>query len=166
MPQQTNAPRRDLSTAQMQDQVVGMVREGKTFRDIAAELDISKTHAHRLFHAGVNRIPAENVQAYRERQLADIELARAAVMEVLGGTNYVIQNGRIVKPILGRDEETGELQFGDPIDDPAPVLAAVDRLVKLGEREAAILGSDAEKKLNMTGSVKYEVVGLSVEDLA
>jgi hypothetical protein len=129
MPQQTNAPRRDLSTADLQAKVVGLVREGKTFRDIATQLDISKTYAHRLFHGGVNRIPAENVQAYRERQLADIELARAAVMEILGGENYVVQNGRIVKPILGRNEDTGELEFGDPLDDPAPVLAAVDRLV-------------------------------------
>jgi hypothetical protein len=165
MPQQTNAPRRELSTAEKQSSVVGMVREGKTFRDIAVELGISKTYAHRLFHAGVDRIPAENVQAYRERQLADIELARAVVMGILGTDQFVVQNGRIVKPILGRDED-GNLEFGDPLDDPAPILAAVDRLVKLGEREAAILGSDAEKKVSMSGTVKYEVLGLADGDLA
>lgn len=165
MPQQTNAPRRDLSTAEKQSQVIELVREGKTFRDIAAELEISKTYAHRLFHAGVDRIPAENVQAYRERQLADIELARAVVMGILGTDQFVVQNGRIVRPITGGSKEDG-YEFGDPLDDPAPILAAIDRLVKLGEREAAILGSDAEKKVNMTGTVKYEVVGLEDGDLA
>jgi hypothetical protein len=155
-----DAPQHALSTAEKQAAVVELVREGNTFREIAEQMGLSKTYVHRLFHAGVDRIPAENVQAYRERQLADIELARTAVMEVLGGQHVVVQNGRIVAPIVGRDEETGKPIFGDPLEDQGPVLAAVDRLLKLSEREAAILGSDAKKQLEHSGAVTYRVHGL------
>lgn len=153
-----------LATAEKQALAVSMVGEGKTFREIGEHLGVSKAYAHRLFHAGLERIPAENVHAYRERQLQDIELARSVVLEILGAHAVVVQNGKVVKPITGLDEN-GDFEFGEPVEDSAAYLAAIDRLVKLSEREAAILGSDAERKLHMTGSVKYEVVGLADADL-
>jgi len=147
-----------LSTAEKQAAVVEHVRQGLSFREIADLMGLSKSQVHRLFHAGLDRIPAENVQAYREQQLTDLALARQVVLDVLGATHVVVSNGRIIKPITGVDEDDN-YQYGDPLLDDGPAMAAIDRLVKLQEREAAILGSDAEKKVSADLTVNYTVGG-------
>lgn len=43
--------------------------------------------------------------------------------------------------------------------------AAVDRVLRIMERRAALLGLDAEKKVNLSGGVKYEIVGVDVDDI-
>lgn len=159
------SPTTALSVAEKRAAVVAAVREGKTFRHIAAELGISKSYAHDLFQAALELVPAENVQAYREQQLADLALARQVAREILGRHHVSISNGHVVSEITGQDEETGKPVYGDPYEDSGPELAALDRLVKIGQREAEILGSDAEKKVNMSGAVKYEVVGLAGDEL-
>lgn len=160
------SPTTALGVAEKRAAVVAGVREGKTFRAIAAQLGISKSYAHDLFQAALELVPAENVQAYREQQLADLALARQVAREILGRLHVTISNGHVVSEIVGQDEETGKPVYGDPYEDSGPELAALSALLKIGEREATILGSDAEKKVNMTGTVKYEVVGLTDEELA
>ena len=155
-----------LSVAEKRAAVVAAVHDGKPFRQIAAELGISKSYAHELFQAALQLIPVENVQAYREQQLADLALARRVAREILGRHHVSISNGHVVSEITGQDEETGKPIYGDPYEDSGPELAALDRLMKIGQREAEILGSDAEKKVSMSGSVTYEVLGLAATDLA
>lgn len=154
-----------LSVAEKRAAVVAAVREGKTFRAIAAELGISKSYAHDLFQAALELIPAENVQAYREQQLADLALARQVAREILGRQHVTISNGHVVSEIKGQDEETGKPVYGDPYEDSGPEIAALNALMKIGQREAEILGSDAEKKVNMSGAVTYEVLGLAGDEL-
>lgn len=165
MPGRRTDPATELSVAEKRAAVVAGVREGKTFRQIAAELGISKSYAHDLFQAALELIPADNVHAYREQQLADLALARQVAREILGRYHVTISNGHVMHEITGRDDE-GKPVYGDPYEDSGPELAALAALVKVGQREAEILGSDAEKKVNMTGAVKYEVVGLAAEELA
>jgi transposase-like protein len=154
-----------LSVAEKRAAVVAAVREGKPFRAIAAELGISKSYAHDLFQAALELVPAENVQAYREQQLADLALARQVAREILGRHHVTISNGRVMHEITGRNEETDKPIYGDPYEDAGPELAALNTLMKIGEREAQILGSDAEKKVNLSGGVTYEVVGVDLGKL-
>jgi DNA-binding CsgD family transcriptional regulator len=154
----------DLAAADKQNKVVEAVRQGNSFREIAQLMGLSKSQVHRLFRAGLDRIPADNVQAYRDEQLADLELARQAVLDVLAAEHVVVSNGHIVKPITGVDED-GNYIYGDPLHDD-PELAAVDRLLKIQERQARILGSDADEKINLTGDLHYRVIGVDPADLA
>lgn len=155
----------DLATTEKQNRVVEAVRQGHSFREIAELLGISKSQAHRLFRAGLDRIPAHNVQAYREEQLADLALARQVVMDVLAAEHVVVSNGHVVKPITGVDED-GNYEYGEPLFDDGPALAAVDRLVKIQERQARILGSDADERINLSGDLHYRVIGVDPAELA
>lgn len=148
-----------LNVAEKRNAVVAAVREGKTFRQAAAEIGISKSYAHELFQAALQLVPAENVQAYREQQLADLALARQVAREILGRLHVTISNGHVMHEITGRDDE-GKPIYGDPYEDSGPELAALNALMKIGEREAAILGSDAEKKVSLSGGLRYELVGI------
>ncbi|WP_188195602.1 hypothetical protein [Nonomuraea sp. SYSU D8015] len=42
---------------------------------------------------------------------------------------------------------------GAPLVDDGPKLAAIDRLLKIQARRAALLGLDAEKKVSVSGGV-------------
>lgn len=164
MPTPYGKPATDLATAENQNKVIEAVRQGHSFREIAALMGLSKSQVHRLFRAGLDRIPAENVQAYREEQLADLEVARQVVMDVLAAEHVVVSNGHIVKPITGVDED-GNYIYGDPLNDDGPALAAVDRLLKIQERQARILGSDAQEKVELSGGVTYRIVGVDPSEL-
>lgn len=155
----------DLAATEKQNRVVEAVRQGHSFREIAELMGLSKSQAHRLFRAGLDRIPADNVQAYREEQLADLALARQVVMDVLAAEHVVVSQGHIVKPITGVDAD-GNHEYGEPLFDDGPVLAAVDRLVKIQERQARILGSDADEKINLSGDLHYRLTGVDPAELA
>lgn len=141
-------PDRDLSSAEQDEQVVALKRQGLSFVDIGEVLGISKSQAHRAFHRALKRIPAEEVQAYRDEQLQQIALAREVVLDILG--DYV---KNIVVSHDGDVIENGE--------DHGPALGAVDRLVKLADHEAKLLGLYAEKKISMSGALRYEVAGIN-----
>lgn len=142
-----------LLSAEQDQRVVELKRQGLTFVQIAGELAISKSQAHRAFQRALNRIPAEDVRAYREEQLQHIALAREVVLDVLSSytENIVVSHdGEVI--------ENGE--------DFTSVLGAVDRLVKLDDHEAKLLGLFAKTQIEHSGSLKYEVVGLGDGDLA
>jgi hypothetical protein len=71
------------------------------------------------------------------------------VWQVLQRTHVVVSQGRVVK-----DDN------GVPIPDDAPVLAATDRLLKIQERRAKLLG------LDMPTRSKVEVLTESTVDAA
>lgn len=152
MPSPHSAPRNALSVAEKQARVVELIRQDYTFQQVANELGISRGYAHKLFRTGIDRIPAENVQAYREQQLADIQLAREVVKEIIASYTQNL--------LVGRDGDVVENG-----EDHGPVLAAVDRLVKLDDHEAKLLGAYAKTQIEHSGGVTYEVVGVDLGKL-
>ena len=92
---------------------------------------------------------AENAASRRAEQLNRIDMEREVVMGVLEGSHVTVSNGKIMYDVA----------------DSGPVLAAVDRLHKLDDQEAKLLGLYAEQKLNLSGGVRYELVGIDPADL-
>lgn len=142
-----------LNSAEQDQRVVDLKRQGLTFTQIAGELAISKSQAHRSFHRALNRIPADDVRAYREEQLQHIALAREVVLDVLASYTENI--------VVGRDGEV--VNNGE---DHGPILAAVDRLVKLDDHEAKLLGAYAKTQVEHSGAVTYEIVGVDMGKIA
>lgn len=63
----------------------------------------------------------------------------AAAMEVLEREHVTVSNGRVVS-----------LDDGTPLPDDGPVLQAIDRLLRIQERRARLLGLDAPVKRDLT----------------
>jgi cell division septal protein FtsQ len=74
----------------------------------------------------------------RALELARLDRLEIAANEVLEREHVTVSNGRIV--VLGES----------PLPDDAPVLAAIDRLLKIQERRARLLGLDAPTKQNIS----------------
>lgn len=132
--------------------------DGWTFQEIADALGVvSKSNAYYYVQRGL--------RATREHTAIVTEQARAAhrghlgyalevVTEVLGKEHPHISQGRVMK-----DSD------GTPIYDDAPKLAAAGKIKELSESLRKLDGLDAPAKVEHSGGVTYEIVGVDPQDL-
>lgn len=85
-----------------------------------------------------NKELAMGLEEYREAARMRLDGLRRQVFAVLARPHYVLHQGQFVV-----DED------GNKVRDDAPVLAAVDRLLRIEERQAKIDGTDASEKLTI-----------------
>jgi len=138
-------------------EVVRLRAQKHTFRQIADKLGLSVSRVHALNERAVRRCVEPSVRAIRLEMLEQLDELEQAALKVLATTHFVVSQGHLVSPVLGREPDTlddgsenpkaGELIFGDPLIDDGPVLAAIDRLVKIQERRARLVGADAATKV-------------------
>lgn len=127
--------------------------EGLSYREIARHFGWSH---HSSAMAAVERglrdaaAPARGAREKREREL---QFLWESAMEILDSEHVVVSNGRVV-----------ELN-GEPIPDSSPRLQAIDQLRKINAEWRKLDGTDRPAKVEHSGGVRYEVVGVDPEDL-
>lgn len=136
--------------------VVELREAGLTFPQVAEDIGISVGTAWNYFQQAMREIPApfvaaaaEQEAARRAEQLARIDMEREVLMGILEAEHVTVSNGKVIPDVI----------------DHGPNMAAVDRLHKLDNQEAELLGLKAEQKLNLSGGVRYELVGIDPADL-
>lgn len=82
-----------------------------------------------------------------------------AAMEVLGRDHVVVSHGKV---ITMADPDTQEEK---PLLDDGPKLAALREMRAIRESYRKLLGIDQPTQVAVSGSVKYEVVGVDPADL-
>jgi hypothetical protein len=102
---------------------LGYSDQGAAHKDITRAMEAAVTRQHGA------------VELLRQEELMRLDLLWAEVWQVMKREHVTVSNGRLVR---GED--------GKPLRDDAPVLAAVDRLVRILERRAKYLGLDAPTK--------------------
>lgn len=146
---------RTIDHARRDAQAAELRATGHTYQQIADQLGYcDKGEAWRGVQkakADVAREPVEKLIAVEAGRLDELYVA---ALEVLERDHTLTSNGRVV---YGED--------GQPLLDDRPKLAAISELRYLRESYRRLLGLDAEKKVSVAGSVRYEVVGISAEDL-
>ncbi|MFJ6319693.1 hypothetical protein ACIQJW_26785 [Streptomyces californicus] len=130
---------RSLSTAERDAEAARLRSLGWSYPRIAAELGW-KTRADA--HNAVKRVLKETVREagddVRTLELERLDRLEAAANEVLEREHVTVSNGRVV------------VLHEAPLPDDGPVLAAIDRLLKIQERRARLLGLDAPTKQAIT----------------
>lgn len=140
-----------------------MRKEGWTQADIAEHFGITQQ--------AVSVILAE---AYKERSEPVLQQLKAAAAdrwdglervarEILEAEHPLVQGGKVVYDVIVDEDE--QEHIGDRLLDDGPRLAALDRIAKIETARAALFGYNAEQKVNLSGGVKYEIVGISNEDM-
>lgn len=139
---------RDAAAAQLRS-------EGATFKQIADQLGYcDKGEAWRAVQRALTMIVKEPAERLRAVEAAKLDELYVEALEVLGREHLMVSHGRIVTS-----------EDGQPLLDDGPKLAAVAQLLKVRESYRKLFGLDAANKTEVTGGVRYELVGVDPEAL-
>jgi hypothetical protein len=127
---------------------------GLTYRQIADDLGFAGPGKA---YEAVKRVLADTV-AEAADDLRAVELERLdrmyqAALKVMEADHFAVSHGKVI--YLDGDSK--------PLADSGPALAAMDRLLKIQERRAKLLGLDAPTKANVTVS---DAITSEIEQLA
>lgn len=147
---------RTTDTAERDAEAARLRSRGLSYRAIAKQLAIDVHTAHDAVSRALRAIVEEPATEVRTLELQRLDAMYDAVLGVLEREHFTVQHGKVI--YIGEDDPK-------PLMDDAPVLAAVDRLLKIQERRARLLGLDSETKVSVSGGVKYEIVGVPAEEL-
>lgn len=141
---------RDVDTAARDAEACRLRARGYTYDEIAAELGMSsKSRAYDAVQRALVdtvREPADEVRQLELIRLDEMHQAARAVMEA---THYVVDKGQVVE------------WNGAPLIDDGPVLAAIDRMLRVQERRARLLGLDSPQRV----SIDAQQIGDDIRDL-
>jgi hypothetical protein len=147
--------RRTVQQVDRDARAVELRRQHMNYRQIAAHLGLSTSNAYQAVQRGLADTVAETNDEVRRQEVERLDdLARAA-LTVLTKTHIVVSQGRVVL-----DPNTDE-----PLIDDGPILQALDRLLKIQERRAKLLGLDAPAKVEVLtlNTIDEEIRRLSAE---
>jgi hypothetical protein len=144
-------------TAERDAEACRLRSRGAGYQEICDALGFTNTgNAHRAVQRALKATMQEPAEDLRRLELDRLDRMWRAAEASLERQHVAISQGRIVKrkmPILDSagqqvmDPHTGEpmYQLEEVLDD-GPMLAALDRLLKIQERRARLLGLDAPSK--------------------
>lgn len=143
-----HGPASRAAVTQRRAKAIELKNRGLTWQQVAEQvpyLDTEGNPSAAFAHVDVTRALKQankemslGLEEYRNLARLRLDVLRRQVFAVLARPHYLYHAG---KPVL--DEN------GDPVRDDAPILAAVDRLLKIEERQAKIDGTDASEKLTI-----------------
>jgi hypothetical protein len=133
-------------------------KQGTHWIDIATQLGYSSPgHACGDVMRALARMreaTGEAVAEWRDTEIRKLDEYEAITMEALAAKGVHVS--------VDRD---GNVHVTE-IDDPDQVLKGVDRLVKIAQRRASLLGLDAPAKVETSGTVRYTVAGVDMSKLS
>lgn len=94
-----------------------------------------------------------------ESEAAQLDDLYVMALEVIEANHVVVSHGKVVTM---RDPETGEEK---PLTDSGPKLQAITAALRIRESYRKLRGADAGEKVNVSGQIRYEVVGVDPADL-
>lgn len=146
----------DNTAAQRDAQAARLKAAGRTYQQIADELGYSdRGNAWRGVQRAIKAVlrePAEELIAVEAARLDDLY---ATALEILERDHVMVSHGKVIY-----DERTGE-----PMLDDGPRLAALRELRAIRESFRKLHGLDAARKVDLSGGVRYELVGVDPDEL-
>lgn len=130
---------------------------GHSYDEIAAQLGFAnRSAAYKAVERAMRLTVQEPAAAQRTLQLARLDLLFREAWAVLKAEHVAINNGRVIMNPANPEE---------PLRDHGPVLAAIDRLLKIEERRAKLLGLDAPVRAELitVDAIEAEVARLAAE---
>jgi hypothetical protein len=150
---------RSMTTVQRDARAAELRAQRLTYAQIGEQLGIDKGSAWRAVQAAkadVARPAVEKLIAAESGQLDDLYVM---ALEVIEANHVVVSHGKVVTML---DPESGEEK---PLKDSGPKLQAIETALRIRASYRKLHGLDAEQKVNVSGAVRYEVVGVDPADL-
>jgi hypothetical protein len=113
---------------------------GASYAQVGMALGVNRSRAYRIVMRALDRLIREPAEQVRQLELARLDQLWVEAYRVLRRQHPVISAGKVVV-----HPDTGQ-----PLEDPAPVLSAIDTLLRIMERRARLLGLDAPTQKTLT----------------
>jgi hypothetical protein len=126
---------------------------GRSYRAIAADLDVSVSSAHDGVRRAYKDIAEPAAGPARAAELAILEATRDAALEVMARKHVTVSNGQIIR------------LDGTPLDDDGPVLQAAATIARISSTIHDLMGWKAPARVQLSGDVTYQLVGVDPEAL-
>lgn len=138
-------------------------KDGHTYAAIAVHVGnqfagapYTEPYAVKLVKEALKAIYKDDAKEVGKMELERLDALQLEALAVLRANHYIVSGGAIVRDYL-RDEH-GNIRVDQstgtpltaPIEDDGPRLAAIDRLLKIQERRARLLGLDKPTKVAST----------------
>jgi hypothetical protein len=154
----TATPDNPLEVAQRRALIIDMHHAGRTFQQIGDRFGISRQRAHEIYWEAIDAIPAKAVASHRSAMLEQLAEVVRVANEVMAGVHIAHSNGRVVTL---RDEDGKEV----PLKDDGPKLDAARTLIAAQARWAKLIDADAPTRVEQSGQLRMEIVGVDPAEL-
>jgi len=152
---------RSVESVERDAEALRLKGRGMSLQRISDQLGYGdKGNVSRAITRAVDAVQAPAVREYVAQQLDVLDDLTCAALAVLEREHIVVSDGRIVYE--GPQPAEGEVDDRSPLRDDGPVLAAIDRMLRIAERRSRLLGLDAATKSEaaVTVDVSGEVAAL------
>lgn len=130
---------RSLDTAQRDAEAARLRMLGVPLREISARLGFkTPSAAWKAIRRAIDAAPAEAGAALRQLEVEKLDGLERLMWATIGKKRHLAQNGKVVL-----DPETSE-----PVTDDTPVFHATDKLLRIADRRAKLLGLDAPTRVS------------------
>lgn len=145
------------------EKAVTMRSRGAGWSEIAQECGFNDAKAaSSSVHAYLRKLARQSdatIESHRQSLLESLDQLEKEAWKVLETKHVAHSAGEIVRRYNDETE-----QFED-LEDDAPTLNAIDRLLKIYERKAKMLGLDLTADTNIGIAVQHTINGVNIEDL-
>lgn len=139
---------RTLEGAERDREAARLRSRGFSYQEISDDLGYGdRANAYRAVTKLLAGIDIDTREIATKLQLDQLDMLTQATLDVLERFHYTVSDGRIV--YLGDKGDSDR----EPLLDDGPVLNAVDRLLKIADRRARLLGLDAPKRVEVSDSM-------------
>lgn len=126
-----------------------------SYREIGERMGCSQSAAHARVQRAYKAARADATDVAREFERERLDVLYRKAEAIAEKTHFVTAHGKVVT-----HPETGQ-----PLVDPMPQIAAYKEMRSIAESYRKLEGLDQPTKVEQTGTVKYEVVGVELPDL-
>ena len=143
-------------TKRLQVQVLELYGKNPNMMSVSREMGLSYAYCQKLYRNALKSIVVESVEDYRKLEMKRLDTLHQKAMEVLEAFHPLVNAGQVVRDTI--DDEYGnpiinsetEQVLTRRLQDQAPLLQAIDKVLKISERRSRLLGLDMPTKVAAT----------------
>jgi len=129
---------RTLETAERDATCARMRSAGMTFAQIGAQVGLAESSVRAAVKRALRAAVAEPAEELRDLELDRLDTLWRTALGIMAKEHPLVSNGRVMKDPDGKT-----------LPDDMPKLAAIDRLLKIQDRRAKLMGLDAPVKADL-----------------
>jgi transposase-like protein len=171
-----------LSTAERDSEMARLKQRGLSYRAIAKAMGCAESTAYEGVKRALKAARREGGEELLQMELNRLDDAEQRINDILDRDHVTVSHGRVVRR-RARDENgnwiqmrhpNGELMFNaeqepiwmeEEVLDDGAILQALRMRLQIQESRRKLLGLDAAQKVDLSGGLTYEIVGIPKEQL-